>query len=194
MWKQNQSQDKKFQNPPPGTYGAVCYQVIDLGTQAIQWEGDTKLQRKVRIAWELDEKMTDGRPFITSKKYTVSFNEKARLYNDLISWRGRPFTQEELKGFDPANLIGAPCMITLVQKGEYVNVASIAKLPKGMTPLTPVNPTVCFLLDKFDQKVYDALSNSLKDQISSSPEYIAIVGNQSAPNVGSDGLESDIPF
>jgi hypothetical protein len=79
MWKQGQSNDAKFTNPPAGTYGAVCIKVIDLGTQPVVWEGDTKYQRKVFIQWELDEQMEDKRPFVTGRKFTVSMHEKATL-------------------------------------------------------------------------------------------------------------------
>lgn len=192
MWKEKMSNDKKFENPPAGTFGAVCIKVIDLGTQAVTWEGDTKHQRKVFIQWELDENMEDGRPFVTGRKFTVSMHEKATLRAFLKGWRGRDFTDDELKGFNPQKLIGAPCMLSLVQNGDYVNVASAAKLPKGMNPLKPVNPTVYFSLDEFDAKVYESLSNKMKEDISKSPEYMALMGNQSKSG-SFDDFPDDIP-
>ena len=94
MWKQQMSNDKKFESAPPGTYGAVCTRVIDLGTQPVQWEGETKHQRKVSIQWELDENMPDGRPFVINRKFTVSMHEKAALRIFLKGWRGRDFTNQ----------------------------------------------------------------------------------------------------
>jgi hypothetical protein len=192
MWKQGQSNDAKFTNPPAGTYGAVCIKVIDLGTQPVVWEGDTKYQRKVFIQWELDEQMEDKRPFVTGRKFTVSMHEKANLRAFLKGWRGRDFTDEELQGFNPQKLIGAPCMLSLVQAGDYVNVASAAKLPKGMVPLKPTNPTVYFSLDDFDEKIYAGLSKKMQEDISNSPEFKGLKGNQGGH--GFEDMEDDIPF
>lgn len=191
MWKQGDSQDKKFKNPPAGTFGAACIKVIDLGTQKVDWEGSVKFQRKVFIQWEIDELMEDKRPFVTGRKFTVSMHEKATLRAFLKGWRGRDFTDEELQGFDPKKLIGAPCMLSLVQNGDFVNIASAAKLPKGMNALKPVNETVYFSLDDFDQKVFDSLSDKMKETIGMSPEYQSLKGNQSG---SFEDFPNDIPF
>jgi hypothetical protein len=192
LWKAGASDDKKFENPPPGSYGAVCIKVIDQGTQEVIWEGDKKMQRKVFIQWELDEKMTDGRPFVTGRKFTVSLHEKATLRAFLKGWRGRDFTDAELEGFDPRKLIGAPCMLSLVQSGDYVNIASASKLPKGMTPLAPVNPTVYFSLEEFNKEVFDGLSNKMKEDIFKSPEYKTATSGGDVPD--SAPFDDDISF
>lgn len=191
VWTSKQSNDRKFDNPPPGTYGAVCYRVIDLGTQSVVWEGSEKLQRKVYIAFEIDEKMEDGRPFVVGRKFTVSLHEKSGLRAFLKGWRGRDFTPEELMGFNPQKLIGAPCMLSLVQNGDYVNIASASKMPKGMVAPKLVNPTVYLSLDEFDPKVYEGLSNSMKEKISASPEYQAIMKGGSKS--GFADMADDIP-
>lgn len=191
MWTNKQSNDKKFDNAPAGTYGAVCYRVIDLGTQEVKWEGDTKMQHKVYIAFELDEKMEDGRPYVAGRKFTVSLHEKSGLRAFLKGWRGRDFTEEELLGFNPQKLIGAPCMLSLVQNGDYVNISSASKLPKGMPVLNPTNPTVFFTLDDFNQAVYDGLSNSMKETIAKSPEYQSLM--KGGKKSSFDDMVDDIP-
>lgn len=188
MWNKSTGSDKKFENPQPGTYGAICYRLIDLGTQEVKWEGEIKHQPKVFIGFELDENMEDGRPFVVGRKFTVSMHEKASLRAFLKGWRGRDFTDEELNGFNPAKLIGAPCMLSLVANGDYVNIASASKLPKGMTPLKMTNEPTFFSLDQFDQKVYDSLSNSFKEQIARSPEFQGM-GRRGSFN----DLKDDIP-
>lgn len=192
VWTAKQSQDRKFDNPPAGTYGAICYRVIDLGTQEVKWEGDVKYQHKVYIGFELDEKMEDGRPYIVGRKFTVSLHEKSGLRAFLKGWRGRDFTPEELNGFSPQKLIGAPCMLSLVQNGDYVNIASAAKLPKGMVAPKMTNPSVFLSLDEFDEKVYEGLSNSFKEQISRSPEYQALMKG-TPKSSGFDDMPDDIP-
>jgi hypothetical protein len=75
------------------------------------------------------------------KWYTASIGEKANLRKDLVNWRGREFTDDELKGFDVKKLLGVPCMLSLTpnDKGK-VRVTGIMKLPQGTTCPPQINP------------------------------------------------------
>jgi hypothetical protein len=108
----------EFVQPPTGTFLARCVRLTDLGTQTSEYEGTTRVRRQVLIGWELPEELMTtgeaaGQPFLTSKFYTQSLHENATLRKDLINWRGRDFTDEELEGFDAKNILGHPCMLTL---------------------------------------------------------------------------------
>lgn len=99
-----------FEQVPEGTFVARCYALVFLGTQEVQFKGETKQQEKVVIQWELldDEgKTKDGKPFTISKKYTRTLDERGNLYSDLNAWRGKRFTAEELEAFDMMNVLGA---------------------------------------------------------------------------------------
>ncbi len=127
---------KHFTPAPEGLWPAVCVDVVDLGMVMTTW-GE---KHKCRIVWELSEKMPDGRLFIASKQYTLSLHEKASLYKDLKSWRGRPFTPEELDAFDVEKVLGAPCQVLITQEEKdgmvYGNVTTIMKASpeKRLTP------------------------------------------------------------
>ena len=165
-----------YEYPEVGTYIATCRQIIDLGTQENDYQGAKTYPHQILMGWELNENMSDGRPFVVSKFYTASLNEKANFRKDLISWRGRDFTQEELGGFDPRNILGAPCMLTLTtnEKGK-IKVSSVAKIVKGMSPPPLVNPKVYFSLQhgEYDQQQFEALSEGIKKIIMQSPEWQA---------------------
>ena len=94
-----------------GTYLARCVQVIDLGTQTIEYMGELKQYRKVRLAFEtptetkIFKEENGEQPYMLSKEYTLSLGDKANLRADIESWRGKTFTQEELEGFDLANIL-----------------------------------------------------------------------------------------
>lgn len=105
--------DGDFELCPVGLYDAVCVDVVDLGLETTTWQGKTKSQHKVRIVWLLGKVQSTGKPFQAMKKYTLSLSDKATLRADLESWRGKPFTEEELNGFDLERLIGAPCRILI---------------------------------------------------------------------------------
>ena len=130
-----------YQPASAGTHAAVCVDVVDMGFVESTFDGKSKKQRKIRIVWQIDEIRDDGKPFQVSRLYTLSLNEKSTLRRDLESWRGRPFTSDELTGFDIDSILGAPALLNLtrVNKGDatYANVKSIMRLPKEMTAPVP---------------------------------------------------------
>lgn len=132
------SKGSSFTPCPGGTFCALCVDVVDLGMVKSTYSGKIKNQHKVNIVWQIEETRDDGKPFMPRKRYTLSLHEKASLRKDLESWRGRPFSDDELSGFDLEALIGVPCMISVVQAAVagqiYANVTAIMKSPKGLTP------------------------------------------------------------
>jgi hypothetical protein len=206
------SQDSTFAPPPAGAHIAVCFRVIDLGTQKVEWQGDIKFQRKILLSWELpNETMEDGRPFSISQRYTFSSSEKARLRKDLESWRGRKFTEADFGpgGFDIKNVLGAACMLSIVHETKdgktYANISGVTGVPKGMPKPTPTNSMVYFSLDRerFDRAVMEGLSDNLKTTIKNSPEYQELTRPAPAPDESGygepppydhDPLDQAIPF
>lgn len=195
VWKDSGGGD--FENPEPGSYAATCYKIIDIGTQTSEYQGKANSRRQVILGWELDEAMSDGRPFVMSKFYTASLSEKANLRHDLAAWRGRDFTPEELGGFSPRNILGKPCLVTLTKndKGK-VRVSGVAKLPKGMSAPPLQNETLFFHLDEFDQATFDKLSDGVKKLVVQSPEYQKLMGDVVREPKAShfDDFKDDIPF
>lgn len=127
-----------FTPAPAGTWAAVCVDIVDLGmVQGFQG----KAQHKVKLVWQIEEDRADGKPFQVQKRYTPSLHEKASLRKDLEAWRGRAFTEEELDGWDLDNVIGAGCLLCVVQVAKnnetYANIQSLMKLPKSMKAPTP---------------------------------------------------------
>lgn len=192
-----------FTPAPTGVHRSVCFSMIDLGTQVEEYQGQTKRQRKVMLSWELaDETMEDDRPFIVSKFYTWSMNEKATLRKDLEAWRGVAFTEADLGhdgSFKPANLLGAPCLLNIIHKerqggGVRAAIASLSRLPKGMDKPVPRSPTVFFDLDEFNATAYDGLSDKIKEMIGKSPEYAEIKGGKRNGAPPKRDLDDDIPF
>lgn len=189
-----------FEQPPAGNHVARCYQVVDMGTQKGEYQGVPNFQRKVSIRWELcNEFMKDGeqagKPFSVGKIYTASLGEKANLRAHLESWRGKAFTPAELSGFDPKNVLGAPCMVNvgMTDKGK-AKVLSVAALPKGMTAPDCVNPKVYFSLDKYDNATFESLSKWLKGEIIKSPEYARLFNDEPPKTHSATDMEDDIPF
>jgi hypothetical protein len=175
------TQKKEFKIAPVGSHLARLYRIIDLGTQTSEYMGQSKMLRKVKFFWELhgdDLKTDDGKPLIQTRNYTLSLGDKASLRKDLESWRGKSFTDDELRGFDISKLLDKWCMVTVQHRtanngNVYADAVAITPVPaivqKAGVP-QGVNPCVLFDLQKFDQEVFDSLSQGLKDQIMQSAE------------------------
>lgn len=179
-----------FQQAPIGNHVARCVRLIDLGTQHGEYQGQPNVRNQVLVTWELcDEKMDDGKPFIVSHFYTNSLNEKATLRAHLEAWRGRAFTQEELRKFDLASILGAPVMVNVIHndKGK-ARVSAVAKLPKGLKAAEPVNKPYAFWIDEWDQAAFDALPKGIKAIIEQSDELKARGNGKFAD------MEDDIPW
>lgn len=134
--------DSKTYTPAPeGTHQAVCVDVIDLGIVEGSYQGKPNKRHKIDLAWQIDELRDDGKRFVLYKRYTLSLGEKATLRHDLESWRGRAFTEDELRGFDVETVIGVNCLINVQHKKSadgsrtYANVVSVMPLIKGMAKI-----------------------------------------------------------
>jgi hypothetical protein len=194
---------KEFEQAAAGNHVARCVGMIDIGTHQSDYQGKTTYARKVILRFELpNEVMQDGewagKPFIVSKYYTASLSEKANLRRDLESWRGRPFTETELMGFDSKNVLDKPCMVNVVhtEKGK-AKIASITPIPKGLEVPPRVNDILYLSLDRseFKREVFDGLSDYWKGEIMKSPEW-AELQDKPAKRVPKnfEDMDDSIPF
>ena len=200
----------EFKIPPAGNHIARCYRIIDKGSHKNKFNNTL---RKVLITWELhgedDEGLPlhtdEGKPLVVSAEYTLSLSDKAILRGHLEAWRNRPFTLDELAGFDLKNILGQFCMVSVAHEVSgaktYANVKAISPVPtvikKAGLP-EGVNEIFLFTLDDFDQAKFDKLSDNLKNKIMESPEYKNAISKK---GVAKDGfpeklsdMDDDIPF
>lgn len=126
---------------PPGTHMASCYRIVDLGTQPDSGFGE---KEKIVLFFETPHEriVVDGkeRPMGISKFYTKSLGKRASLRKDLEAWRGRPFTKEELEGFDLKAILGKGCQLQVIDDEGKSKISAIVGLPKGTTVPPPQNP------------------------------------------------------
>lgn len=118
---------------PVGLHRAVCCDVVDKGLVPTPW-GE---KHKVQLRWQTEKRREDGKPYMIFGSYTLSLHEKANLRGTLESWRGRPFSEDELSGFDLESLLGANCQIQVVhdETGKYANIKGIVSAAEGLEPL-----------------------------------------------------------
>lgn len=211
--------ETEFNPCPAGSHHATCIRIIDLGTQRIEYNGEVKTQPKILIQWEVlsqndpDMQMSDGRPYIISRRYTASMHSKSQLAADLKSWRGRDFSPEERVGFDIRNILGKTCLLSVSHEQSkdgqrtYANIAGIANKLKSFEPPPPENEIFAFDLSAPNWPNFDKLHEKIQEQIKASPEYAEL--NQPAhtppappqrqtpaatPSAAVEDIDDDIPF
>ena len=201
-----QDTQRDFKIAPAGLHMARLYSIIDLGHQATEWAGESKIMHKVVFTWELhgnddnDQplKTDDGKPLIVSKRYTVSLGDQARLRQDLEAWSNKKMTPEDRKNFDLKNLLGKFCMVNIThsEDGKYANISGISPVPSALRNAQPdgINAPLHFWLAEFDQSKYDALPKYYKEKITESSEWRGQKAREAdAPAFVDDDL-SKIPF
>lgn len=190
-----------FELPPAGPVAARCCRLIDLGSQKGEFQGKATLKRKLLVSWELAELRADGTPFQISRRFTLSLDEKASLRQFLQAWRGRPFSDEELAGFDLRKLLNAPAMLNIGHTNrngkDYANILSVSPLPKGMTAPDLAAAPVTFDIDAANAPdVIETLSENLQATIAASPEWAARVkaAREREPGEDDEPFGDDVAF
>jgi len=167
-----------YELPSCGVHFARCFRIVDLGTQSSTFAGETKAQRKLLLTFELlgEEKQKNGQPFLISRRFTASMNEKSSLRQFVESWLGRRLTAADFEnGFDVGCLLNRHAQLNLVETDrdgkKYMNIQSVTPLPKGMAVPEGGGEVMHFDLDNPDWTAFESLSQGLKDAIMQSPEY-----------------------
>lgn len=202
--------ENKPHYPPleAGLYPARCYGMIVTGTEYSQMFNNTST--KMVILWELPEETIDvdkdgvmtKLPRGMSQTYTLSLNEKANLRKTLESWRGKAFSDAELReGFDIASIIGAPCMLNIIEQersdgSTFNRISSVTRMPKGMQIGEQVNPRIEFDIRDESQplSIMDKLPEWIQERIRLSDEYKLRINGNMGSEFSPISDDDDLPF
>lgn len=180
---------KKKSGPsvPPmdaGTYPAVCVGIVDLGEQYS--ETFKKYNDKMLVIWEIPSQTIeiDGgdKPRWLSKDFSASLNEKSNLYQILVSWRGKAFTENELTEdetgfmqFSVLDMLGTGCFLQVIVEekdgNSYNRITSVIALPAGMPAPATETPLIAFDIDAWDDEVFKSLPGWIQERIKKSTQY-----------------------
>ena len=191
---------KDLRRVPQGIHHAVCNLVVDCGMQS---GGRFKPRHQVYVRWELPDQRIEwtdrhgvkqSGPMHIGRFYTASLAEKAALRRDLENWRGRPFSREELAGFDLFRILGTACQLIVTHTGEgeesYANVTGVMGFPKDLPKPRPEHRLIRYSPEEPEQ--FDQLPQWLRDKVASAltaPAYAAAAGL-----AGGDELQDELPF
>ena len=191
-----------------GVYTAISSAIVDLGLQ--KSEKFQKTQRKFMMIWNLlgEEVEVNGEklPRQLSKEYSFSLNEKSTLRKDLQAWRGKAFTEEELRGFNILNVLNVPCQLQVLLEErngrQYNNIASIMALPKG-SQVEKLENTYYFDIETMDswtnwnkipQWIRDRIKKAENYQTTGLEEYVTGTQEEVTETTEYVTPEDDLPF
>lgn len=187
--------------PEPQTTVARCYSVIHIGTIPNVFGGQIKGEvEKMHITWEMPKLLgvfdddKGPQPFVIGLELTLSTNKESNLAKLISQWRGKPFTMEEQKGFDPSIMIGKKCLISFVHKTKkkyagqnlteitnantVLDFNTIMQLPKEMECPAQINESYVWDWEPivegrkpFDKAHFEKMPNWIQEKIKTSNEF-----------------------
>lgn len=175
--------EKKFDPVPAGNHVARVYRIIHVGSVPESWEGEEKTMNKIILGFELPNetkvfKEENGpQPYVISREFTLSMNEKANLRHLVEGILGVALTDDEANGFDVETLLGKTCLLNVVHKKSEKtgninsNIQGASPIPKGMECPPAVNKEQLLNYDNFDVVLFGSLPEYLRLKIQSSAEY-----------------------
>lgn len=194
-----------FTPAPEGTHFGACDMVVDLGKQKTSYQGVESLKDQIYVRWQIPSERiewTDGEgvkhegPVVIGKTYTASLGEKANLRKDLQSWRGKAFTEAELKAFDVSKLLGVGATISIVHNHKdgktYANIGAIGGLPKNMPKIEAENGAILYDPDNTDS--FDKLPKWLREKIESQVVPTGKTDGNDPDSWRNNELDDDVPF
>lgn len=188
-----------FERVDPGTYPARACLLVDLGTQRSRKFGNTDEmveQLKVILGWELvGTDRGDGTPHVMTDIFTNSLHKKANLRLLLEAWRGKPFSEDERRGFNLRGVMGVPCLLGVVhkEKGEsiYAEINGVLPPPAGMGTPEGVLPFTIFDITEPDWAVFDSLPEWMQKMVRGAMEFQEQPSTH--PKTGTDNPQRPTP-
>ena len=197
-----------FSPAPAGTHKARCYYLVDLGVQP---SNNTQFASKptVVIGFELVETFKeDGEPYMVSRWYNNTLNN-SYLRRDLEGWRGKTFTDDELKGFDLRKIVGKPCIVSITHNKKKTgdvraDITSISAPLSGMDIADCKNELLMYSVNmhlntsgdsspdeiEVQKQVFEKLSEKMQERVKLSNEW---TNYHSPTRVPEEDFDDDIP-
>ena len=197
-----------FKLLPAGTHAAVCTMIVGIGPQVVEFQDHVKESEKVklrfevpaeRIAWVTKEGVAGEGPMVIWATYTCSLHEKSKLRKHLQAWRGRDFTEAELAGFELNNVLGKPCLLSVVHRTApngktYANIDSISGLMKGMAAPLAEGELISFDFDDHSPAELAALPDWLQQVIAGGKALRAEQEARALPFIAPEAEEDAPPW
>lgn len=178
-FERNQIKNGRLAN---GVYTARLIQVIDLGTQTYENNGELRERHELLFVFEISKMRDDGRPFVISLRCTNNMHENGKLRQVLSSLMKNLTTVGEC--IDLGTLLDACCLVTVAleesvrSKNAYNKIVAVAPLPDDMCCIDRVNDLIEFGFDEIDDvATFERLFPWVQETIKTSKEYAALAAS-----------------
>jgi len=208
-----------FVGTPSGMYNAVCVDVIDLGYEVDEWQGQKKVKRKVQFAFQLDQTIDEklikkakkraglpekldesdeellGKPLLVfTKKLPLSLYETSGLRKFLNAWNGEDVGDREVIDGKDKTYVGrqATLMITEVadKNKKGVYYSNIVAITPPDEDAEPVVPSEDYVRRK-DRDNYQAPPT---EEEAMAKAGLLTVAAAAAAGADAGGSDDAIPF
>jgi hypothetical protein len=140
--------ESKFKPHPEGQFVAQCVDAIDLGDRVEEFAGKPKkLSHKCALVFRTGEKNPDTGEYIDiGREFTVSMGDKANLRKFLEQWRGKAYTEDQIKQGVPLHkMAGNWALLTVSHNTSgngrtYANITAAVGVPEMMRKSLPTFP------------------------------------------------------
>ena len=186
---QNENLEKRLPPLEAGTYPARCYAIVLSGT--IHSQSFDKDVTYINFAFEIPSETIKVGGDITPRSIWARYtwpgtHEKAGLRKMLEQWRGKAFTDDDIRtGFPLSKILGAPCILNLTADATpsgdiYNHISSVSKLMKGMKVDVPIQEQIMFNVqdENEDFRQMEKLPPFIQNRIRESFEYKARMNQQ----------------
>ena len=172
--KESGGKKKNFGRIDEGTFVARVAQLIDLGVQEDEYEGERKVAHKIFINFEFPTEMMEiegeQKPRWVGKEFGVSLHEKATLTKLVQS--ADPDGKLTSKGRNLKGLMGLPLMVTIGStKTGNAKIAGMARLMKGLQVAELSKDPVFFDMDSASKEDYEVLPQWIQDKIKAGLDF-----------------------
>lgn len=205
---------KEFPPCPQGLHPARCYYVYHLGLQPDNFKGVPRWVEKCMIGFEFpthklvfDEK-EGPMPYTLGMPFTASLGEKSNLRKTLVAWRGRPFSEAELKAFDISKVVGAPALVQVIHEQKlkdgktkaFAKIANVLPLPPEMKALLPpaIHKPLLYKIEDGNGGQFSELPRWIQEMIAKAKDFKIIGAPETHAPMSTDQPssppEEDAPF
>jgi hypothetical protein len=179
--------------PREGITLAVCYAIIDLGTQTKQFPGKpATTQQLLQFGFEIpsqlhtfDEKK-GPQPLAVFQEYSYTCTDRSKLPKVLKSWGALKTELQEITPELLQKYLGAPCMITIEYSKpnaagkQYANIQGnglgiTRRMQEFVVPTNyPKNELLFLNLDDFNWNTFSKLAPFLQEKIKGCAEWPSV--------------------
>lgn len=161
-----------FEVPNAEVGAARLVGIVDLGSQEKTYKGETKLKQQLRLTFELEQTMSDGRNFVLSRKFTASLHENSALRPVVETLLGRKIVEGDELDFN--DILGKYCLVDVEawgDNGEKRSIGTISKKPAAMPDFAGTVEPYLYDIDDGPTPLYEGFPEWLREVIAGAPEW-----------------------